>query len=1000
MHNTNDKYFSMMGLLDESNLAGAYNHDYWYNFNSLDNVLALMKKNETGKEDKHSIPDVYGRAIQYKISFESAHDKSVIEKNYFHSREILNWRGIITAIALQDFLELEMKIDRITYTDTEAAFDKALMHPPAADLFVHEKYWENLQFHILALKGDDAAEYTDIAMYSPLTVFYPIADLEKKMPETAKISWFDYEKREFLNPAGVLTDTEKRIVGFWARHFRNILIQQGNAARIILYHLDEYMKEIGQDSSEQDSGCFVLGTYDEECDKIMPDSVINNIMNQTVRLQLSIGAAEKIDYKDLFARQIYYTKKGIPPFEHSAFSENYSIKNTGSRGTSADQWYAFLPLGKKIAQLKDRATIHKLAKSVNMQVAYNTEGSPEYIQVSCALSNIDPDFIDAEKRYYFSKPDQVVEERGNLPVIAVWPPAYAQDCKKYYIYLQGGKTGKIEVAPDNVETGSNPYVKSVNSFPSAISLQRIPEGGKEVYDIGMLIPDYNDEPHQQGVPVTATVGIDFGTSGTTVYVRIQGKQTAFPVEIWADTSTLLTSAGKYELANMSQWFIANDQEGTTSGRLHSVYRRASKKKLETVIPILDGIIYQAGEGEMIEASDYYMPDIKWNDPMNGAYYEAFIKELCLHIWMRLREYAVTSVNWRYAFPGSLKQKALYQGIWGNNIQTFLNQNISGVIHTVEQLDFTESEAVSLYFQNSGQMEMVNVDKGYVVVDIGGGSTDIAVWQRRNRGEGVTMISQISVPVAGRMLFTRWISVNLLEIKRVIFPNDNEMERLKDFQGDPDIVNAILERIVNTKHDIIMRSYQSKDQWAVRLKEQLEFGVALLFFALGSFIGYLQQSGGLEIQDTKGKFSIALGGNGSKILDWLDDDDHDRLSVLFQEGIRSRNRSLQSCNSQIISSARPKEEVALGLLQDKTDMRKESIDVTETITAETAINWNRIFIEKYNALFNQNKTVVEDDIRALMANYYKPTNVCDFFMTIMYKMYYIDRIGQKGERNKG
>ena len=106
MNNNQDKnnnYFSMMGLIKKDDIGSFYGEGMWHNFNSLEKVLNIMDKEEMGEEDKHSIPDVYGRAIQCKITFESAKRRSEETGSYFYTREILEWRGIITVIALQNY---------------------------------------------------------------------------------------------------------------------------------------------------------------------------------------------------------------------------------------------------------------------------------------------------------------------------------------------------------------------------------------------------------------------------------------------------------------------------------------------------------------------------------------------------------------------------------------------------------------------------------------------------------------------------------------------------------------------------------------------------------------------------------------------------------------------------------------------------------------------------------------------------------------------------------
>lgn len=1005
--NNKSDYFSMMGLLNKDSLAGIYEEGKWHNFESLDSVLNIMEKNENGEEDKHSIPDVYGRAIQYKITFESARRKNAGVRTGFYPREILEWRGIITAIALKDFLDLKMKIDIVQYGDIQQAFDKALKYPPAPELFKEKDYWKEGEFHILTLQGDNEASATDIAMFSQLTVFCPTADLRIKMPKVKKLTWFDYKEKRFLDPAQVLTSTESMIVYFWAENFKKVLVKQGEAANTLLYHLNEYIEELGKKFDMQDNlkkKCFELTEYDNSYKQRMINYDINEVINKTVKLRADFGNGCKVDYKDFFAEQIYYTKASQTPFALSSFGDNYKIHNTGDTENEKDIWYAFIPLGKKAVDACDILTVHQLAQNMIMQAEYKTNKTLKYIQVTLHLSHISNQYVDAQKEYYPDDALEVVEEsEGAFPVISLWPPCYMQSCDTYYIYLdESDADGKIEVALSNMEEGTNVFVKAVKEYPRAISLQRTKEFGIP-HDIGVVVPEYVPASPKGTVPMSAVVGIDFGTSGTTVYARISGK-TASLIKIWEDHSVLLTQADDDARAYLSQRFITIDNPEQTRNKLYSVYRRTSDELLDKVTPILDGVIYQAGEMEMIEDSERYMPDIKWDSTKTGAYFEAFIKELCMHIWMELRKSFVTTIEWRYAFPSSLWNINLYRNIWNKNILNFLNQNIKGVTHNIGKTDYTESEASSMYFQKSNQIKMVNVDKGYIVVDIGGGSTDIAVWQRQGQDRDATLVAQTSVPVAGRMLFTRLIALNLKSIKDYVFNNDDELGELQKLseEGKYEIVNAIIEKIIHVKSDTIQRAYWQDNQWSADLKYQIEFGIAMLFFALGNFVGHLQKIGALEVQGREGSFSISVSGNGSKILDWVvNDEDYAKLLSIFEEGIKSRKISFEPYSPRIIKSSAPKQEVALGLLQDKGNTWRDKKNViTETISDEQAIILNNEFMDKYSKIFGRNVYGNnENDIRALMAGKNREMDICNFFMSNLYAKYYCDRITRKGDRTK-
>ena len=576
-----NRLYSMMGRIKSDNLEGIYGQGEWHQFRDLNEVLQMMQEDENEYRDKHSIPDVFGRAIQYKISFESARKKSEREKKYIFSQEILDWRGIITAIALKDFLELKMKIEILEYDKEEAGkseqksdkkengFDKALKYPPEAEIFPMENNWKKGRFHILMMEGDNGGSYIDIGMFSPLTAIYPIADLAEKMPRVKKINWVDRGGR-FLNPVEKLNETEKMIVYFWLEELRTALIEKGGNIETIDYHLNAYSEELKNAIRTEhlaEKQCFKMITLDENCEEIAQDIEISSVINRTVRLHMT-GAYE-IDYKDLFADQIYYTEGKKNPFtEYCEFEESHKIQSRLEKGMD---WYAFLPIGRKLAEIdnENKELVRLIAKNIEMRVEY--EGNARYIRVKLPLSKTSQKEIDTEKRYY--EENLIKVEEADFPVIGMWPK-YNLNCRRYYVYLYGGKAGKIETVLRDSEQKNNPFVKAVNYFPQTISLQRLEASetsgeDRKLYDIGTILPAHHENEQKESASVKAKVGIDFGTSGTTVYVRI-GEASPMVIDISDDGSTLFTQADMGDLGMLNDWFIADKRKKQKETKLQSI----------------------------------------------------------------------------------------------------------------------------------------------------------------------------------------------------------------------------------------------------------------------------------------------------------------------------------------------------------------------------------------------------------------------------------------------
>ena len=75
---------------------------------------------------------------------------------------------------------------------------------------------------MVKIKGDEG-NWEDIALFSPMTIVYPVADLGIKLPIVKQLKWFDYKERKFLNPTDVLYKTEKMLVCAWLDNLRKQL---------------------------------------------------------------------------------------------------------------------------------------------------------------------------------------------------------------------------------------------------------------------------------------------------------------------------------------------------------------------------------------------------------------------------------------------------------------------------------------------------------------------------------------------------------------------------------------------------------------------------------------------------------------------------------------------------------------------------------------------------------------------------------------------------------
>ena len=364
----------------------------------------------------------------------------------------------------------------------------------------------------------------------------------------------------------------------------------------------------------------------------------------------------------------------------------------------------------------------------------------------------------------------------------------------------------------------------------------------------------------------------------------------------------------------------------------------------------------------------------------------------MHIWLLLQKKGVHKVEWRYALPGSIDNKEIIKMLWGKNIQPFLKDITTDETGEMSfsEAPYSESIAASMYFLSYKYSQDINRRQGYLVVDIGGGSTDIALWKQDDVCK-MQMVAHTSIPVAGRVLFTRFIALNLGKIigtiqngeleKKLRYVNENS-EWAKENQV---MYNSLLEQIIQGNLSDIEEAYIDAE-WAPDFRRQIEFGFAMLFFSLGSLVGQKLAENVLPSDSLEGNFTIAVGGYGSKILDWLEGSE-EKLLGMFQDGVQAQYESGMGCQMNLIKSDQPKQEIALGLVQDEikasaaigcSDMRQ--------VTLPEALQLNERFADSYTRNFSKIDPIQREKIHNLMDNGLHVTDVCSFLMQSLYQCY--------------
>lgn len=890
----------------------------WQGYGDMKKAVELLPKGSSQYAD-YAIPDVYGKALQLYFSLYDSHSRLT-----YHMEAVQLWRGLITMLALQDFLNLPLSWEKVYMPDVPAGaggnlFGQALRRPPnnAERMLFDEpgRWWNGRDFYVLKWTPP-AQNEIDLMLYSPCTLVYPTADWRSNFSGLREIKWFDRRTKCFCSPETALNEQEKKIVYFWLTKLRKDfdLERANEAQRTIKGQLDQYAADL--QVYLENENAFARYRLAEIGGAGAGPADLYEQLRMTVKAVLPEVTTDKgkpADVRNAFSDQICYFEMADNenPFENFRYAQNYRVK--GRRNC-----YAFLPVHPGV---RESCLASGIAANISMQWV-------DQAGTACICAALSIAGNTYERKYRVS--DKVTAEPGtavpympghtgkdSFPLISVWPNKIGEAWKKYYVMLESGDcdSSKLQVAEQTgTERGSNTYVTRTPYAPGVIPIVRKLNHNGGTVSVGIVTPR-GEPPRDNPAQVKAEVAVDFGTSSTRVFARFDDR--IEEVNILTDEPLVECGTSSQSAGLMSDYFVA---PGSVKARetLFSVFRKYGLP-LGKVQPVLDGVIFQPGPSKMIEmekSSSDMLSNLKWDIQNSRAYYLAFMKQLTLHISILLYEKGVTSINWKYALPENMSHddQQEVEKIWRGELMKYL-EGVSDKISHALAGNLTESEAASRYFL-SRETTPIFAKKGYLVVDIGGGSTDIALWQ--GNSSSIHMVWHTSVNVAGRRMFTRWIEKYIQPL--CAGTNDDNIKKQADMleHCNPEVKSTIVEIILNANYDKLLESYRfarrKNEGWSMELCSHVNKAVSLLMFAMGYQVGALMKEGSFDICEGSGAFSIAFGGRGSKIMEWRGYDEKSS-GKFFAAGMMLAAEREKVPYAAIQVSANPKCEVARGLLEE-------------------------------------------------------------------------------------
>lgn len=392
----------------------------------------------------------------------------------------------------------------------------------------------------------------------------------------------------------------------------------------------------------------------------------------------------------------------------------------------------------------------------------------------------------------------------------------------------------------------------------------------------------------------AYVGIDFGSTNTCAYYRIQGNNETHPVPFHNLRLAILNFDNEPGLmANPNELlFISNEEPLNNNGQVKSWLHRHAPEYIEAArrneaivggIPVNETNITVAdmNDTEITTNAGKLCYNMKWLTGEAGEDRNSFLRMIWLHISADLFKLDIEPVEIRWSYPGA-KQKTDINDIF-DNCQFFPRE---GEDKRVKNVSFTESEAVCRYAGRPGGTTPQD-DLFVLGIDIGGSTSDILILGREP-GSNPRLYSQCSVRLAAGKFFSAIKNSEKFRKALVAFHDSGLVARFAQIPVDgiqalaqgsnkeraPYYLNNVFDR---------MNKAESREMYKY-LRNYVPFVFTMPAFVTGLlcyYSGEMLRAVILEhgINDRIREIKVQYFGKGGRLFEWLHDID-DKVSTQY------------------------------------------------------------------------------------------------------------------------
>ncbi len=1006
----------------------------WSRIGSLKEIAdAIDSIDANSHENRFSIPDTYEKAIRFTSIIRNQGLENEKELPY----EVIQWRSLLTILALQGIKEYPISFKKVGCGEYRNDFIRALRLEPEGRLVKGAGLaWSWLPFYVMQYGN------ADIAIFSPTTLLYPVVELESGLRDCGEIPWFDEKDCVFREPQLYLSEEEKIITFAWLSKLTEFLedIRSQSSGSLgalfvdmellgaLMSNVRNYQDTLlSRDKTEARRKASELRkswkwiTYRDNC-----FDTYNYGLNVASVLNVTISPDTKIENKVIELGSIFSDKLiyfvGQNPFSGCRGADccrlrDYSAWNNVEKNVGQADAFALLPFSENFMNIiasSSQETAKTLCQAIEIacRSEFSSTGRRDYVLVEVELERLDPGNFRISKKFYADEnasESQVIcgNNDSHAFMLHMWPDMKLKGWEAYFTYFMHETRGEVEasyelVFPNDSIQWSGKYSIRTEEYPAAYGFTR---NGKFV---GMVIPAVPEETDIE-LASHAVVSVDFGTTGTKMFAQVNDREEEIYLED-ENIATVINYAQNQIIRDISlrHDFIPDRQPGNLQ-KLFSVYRYFSLKNILDVL--LDGNISlprnisewlnneEDTKSGRIQLSNV-VTNLKWKKEATQKYLSVFLLQICMQTTVfLLKRYNISTIEWRYSVPSSMSDEQVQsiRNTW-NGVRDSLNE-FTGISHSLfaDNINLYEGYMASFYFDT---IKKGNYAQGFLAIDIGGGTTDLALWKMK-KDKTISACMQSSVRMAGRRMLTTAIWDYVEDFQQLVKGNallESNFEVIaerkagrKRFPRDDE--NTVIDQIIATHGETLKRLIRLNVDgagWIRKFQARLSMNMAMLFYCLGKMMAEAIFTKKYEINaDNEASFWICVGGNGSCILDWISVSDWKDLNDILKtpyinmfriarayelerlrvEGKKKENivvdpeknwkeieadQRLDKIEIQIYKSEQPKEEVARGLLEVSTGfvqgLRNEKTEKANDIDRDVLSKYTNEFLTVYKSEF--------------------------------------------------